>query len=46
VVFYIYGVDSYQVILIDKEGRLVTKEDFSDEVIEKLKQRVRELHAE
>jgi hypothetical protein len=45
-VFYLYGATSYDVILIDKQGRLVTKESFSDEVVEKLKQRVRELHAE
>ena len=45
-VFYIYGATSYEVILIDRQGRLVTKETYSDEVVEKLKQRIRELHAE
>jgi hypothetical protein len=45
-VFYVYGAASYEVILIDRRGRLVTKETYSDEVVDTLKQRIRELHAE
>jgi hypothetical protein len=50
-VFYIYSADSYHMILVDKQGRLVTKEicsvdGCSDDLIERVKQRLRELYAE
>ena len=49
-VTYIYGAAPYEVILIDKQGRMVTKfsdADFEDrETVERVKQRIRELHAE
>ena len=46
-VFALYGADTYDVYLIDKEGRLVTKKaDFVDSDAAQLNQRIRELHAE
>jgi hypothetical protein len=55
-VFYIYSADSNDIILIDKKGRLVTKEFFSPDLeyesgalekfLQGLRQRIRELHAE
>ena len=42
-----YGADYYDVFLVDKKGRLVTKEaNFSDEKTDAVNQRIRELHAE
>lgn len=43
---YIYSADYYDVILVDKKGRLVTKQPFSPVAIEGLNKRIRELHAE
>ena len=46
-VTYIYGAEAYDVILIDKQGRLVTKvAAFTDDAISRVNQRIRELHAE
>jgi hypothetical protein len=45
-VFYIYSADSYEMILIDRKGRLVTKEIFSEAAVVTMKQRIREVHAE
>jgi hypothetical protein len=52
-VFYIYGATSNDAILIDKRGRLVVKENLpwhdqgiDPELVAKLNQRIRELHAE
>jgi hypothetical protein len=44
---YIYSADIYDVVLIDKKGRLVTKlPSFSDRDVAGLNKRIRELHAE
>lgn len=45
-VFYIYSADSYDMVLIDKKGRLVSKEPFNPFDISKIQQRIRELYAE
>jgi hypothetical protein len=49
-VFYIYGATAYDVILIDKKGRLVSKQagfdDTDTAMVSKLNQRMRELYAE
>jgi hypothetical protein len=49
-VFYIYSADSYQMILVDKQGRMVAKEVCASEgcadQIPAVKQRLRELYAE
>ena len=46
-VIYIYSASTYDVYLIDKKGRLVTKEpDFSITRIKAINTRIRELHAE
>jgi hypothetical protein len=44
--FYMYSATTYDVFLIDKKGRLVTKVPFSDAVIFDLNKRLRKLHAE
>ena len=47
-VFNLYGATYYDVFLVDKKSRLVTKQpDFYDAThMEKLKQRIRQLYAE
>jgi hypothetical protein len=45
-VFYIYSADSYEMILVDRKGRLVTKEVYSDAAVAVMKQRIREVYAE
>ena len=45
-VFYLYSADSYDVILVDKKGRLVSKQQFPETTTAILNQRIRELHAE
>jgi len=46
-IFYLYGAESYDIILVDKQGRLVTKDTFPlDSDLGKLNQRIRDLHAE
>lgn len=46
-VVYIYSASTYDVYLIDKKGRLVTKEPgFSIERSNAVNKRIRELHAE
>jgi len=43
---YIYGAEPYEVVLVDKRGRLVTGERFNSDALAGLKQRIRQLHAE
>ncbi len=45
-VFKLYGAQSYDIILVDKQGRLVTKVSYSESVLDQVLQRIRELHAE
>lgn len=46
-VYDAFGADAYNVLLIDKKGRVVTmKSSFADELIPSLNKRIRELHAE
>jgi len=46
-VYDIYDVPEYTLILIDKKGRLVTtQEDFTEENIDALNRKIRDLHAE
>ncbi len=46
-VTYMYGAEPYDVILIDKKGRMVTKEaEYGDSSVARVNQRIRELHAE
>jgi hypothetical protein len=49
-VFYIYSADSYHMILVDRQGRLVAREICASEgcsvEIQRVKQRLRELYAE
>ena len=45
-VFYMYGADTYDVFLVDKKGRLVTKMPFSEAMVLDLNKRLRKLHAE
>lgn len=46
-VYYLYGATPYDVFLVDKKGRLVTRySDFSDALIPTVTQRLRQLAAE
>ncbi len=49
-VFYIYSADSYHMILVDRQGRLVAREICASEgcavEIQRVKQRLREIYAE
>jgi hypothetical protein len=46
-VYDIYDVPEYTVILVDKKGRLVTtEEDFSEETVDALNRKLRDLHVE
>lgn len=45
-VYYIYGVEPYEVVLVDKRGRLVTRQRLTADAVDGLKQRIRQLHAE
>jgi hypothetical protein len=45
-VFYMYGAESYDIILVDKLGRLVTKVSYDESLFNEILQRIRELHAE
>jgi hypothetical protein len=47
-VYYVYGAQAYDVVLVDRKGRLVSKEKgFYDEtMVNFLNQRLRDLHAE
>jgi hypothetical protein len=45
-IFYLYGTESYELILIDRKLRLVEKKIFTDSALPAVKQRLRELHAE
>lgn len=49
---YIWGVEPHNLFVVDREGRLVLKEQnfsqslFSDQVVEQLNERIREIHDE
>jgi hypothetical protein len=45
-VYYMYGVSPYDVILVDKKGRLVTSDEFSTDKVDTLLRKIRDLHAE
>jgi hypothetical protein len=46
-VYYIYAADYYDALLVDKKGRLAHKDtNFSDEMIDNYKTRIRALYAE
>lgn len=46
-VYYIYGAYPYDVFLVDKKGRMVTKKSsFTSTMVDELKQKIRDLDAE
>ena len=45
-VYTAFGASPYDVILIDKQGRLVTTERLSEETVDFLNRKLRDLHAE
>ena len=47
-VYYLYAADDYDAVLIDKQGRLVRKDnDFAaDELLDAYKKKIRELNVE
>jgi hypothetical protein len=45
-IFWLYNTTSYDMIFIDKQLRLVSKQAYDDSLTGVIKQRLRELHAE
>jgi hypothetical protein len=45
-VYYMFGVQPYDAILIDKKGRLVITDEFSSDKVDALLRKIRDLHAE